>query len=111
MNEYLLTINAIAYGATAFRLMACRRNGATYRPMVTVFAWLLIVVSASVTIRTLTGDYHVANWSETLINVASCIAVVWGPYGYPLLKRLTAVTQERALQERREHLSRPMVRY
>nr|WP_280921586.1 phage holin family protein [Serratia fonticola] len=106
-----MTINAIACGATAFRLMACRRNGATYRPMVTVFAWLLIVVSASVTIRTLTGDYHVANWSETLINVASCIAVVWGPYGYPLLKRLTAVTQERALQERREHLSRPMVRY
>nr|WP_255519149.1 phage holin family protein [Serratia sp. ASV30] len=76
VNEYLLTINAIVCGATAFRLMAYRRNGATHRPMVTVFAWLLIVASASVTIRTLTGDYHVANWSETLINVALCIAVV-----------------------------------
>ncbi|CAI1875118.1 Protein of uncharacterised function (DUF754) [Serratia fonticola] len=43
MNEYLLTINAIACVATAFRLMAYRRNGATHRPMVTVFAWSMPV--------------------------------------------------------------------
>ncbi|HHQ6537940.1 TPA: phage holin family protein [Serratia fonticola] len=76
MNEYWLTVNAFACGATAFQLMAYRRNGATHRPVITFFAWLLIVACASVTIRTLTGDYHQANWSETLINVALCIAVI-----------------------------------
>jgi hypothetical protein len=43
VNEYLLAINAIACVATAFRLMAYRRNGATHRPMVTVFAWSMPV--------------------------------------------------------------------
>lgn len=80
MNEYLLTVNAIACGATAFRLMAYRRNGATHRPIVTFFAWLLIVACASVTIRILTGDYQSANWSETLINIGFCVAV-WSSGG------------------------------
>lgn len=80
MNEFMLTVNAIACGASAFRLMAYSRNGATHRPAITFFAWVLIVACASVTIRVLTGDYTQANWSETLINAGFC-ASVWASGG------------------------------
>lgn len=75
MNDYLLTVNAIVCAAISLRLLAYSRNGATHRPIASFFAYLLIVASASVTIRTLTGDHFNANWSETLINIGFCVAV------------------------------------
>jgi hypothetical protein len=76
LNDYLLIVNAITCAVIAGRMMMYRRNGATHRPFAAFCAWLLIVASASVTIRILTGDYHYAKWSETLINVAFCVAVI-----------------------------------
>ncbi len=76
LNEYLLIVNAITCAVIAARMMLYRRDGATHRPFASFCAWLLIVASASVTIRILTGDYHYANWSETLINLALCVAVI-----------------------------------
>ncbi|WP_258089855.1 replication protein P [Serratia liquefaciens] len=52
------------------------KRAETHRFFASFCAWLLIVASASVTIRILTGDYHYANWSETLINLAFCVAVI-----------------------------------
>ncbi|QHA85554.1 phage holin family protein [Serratia rhizosphaerae] len=76
LNNYLLIVNAITCAVISARMILYRRNGATHRPIAAFFAWLLIVASASVTIRILTGDYHYANWSETLINVGFCVAVM-----------------------------------
>ncbi|CNE42961.1 phage holin family protein [Yersinia kristensenii] len=76
MNDYLLTLDAIACAVIAARLFAYRRHGATYRPIASIFAYGLMVASASVTIRVLTGDYHHADWSETLINISMAVAIL-----------------------------------
>ncbi len=76
LNEYLLIVNAITCAVMAGRMMLYSRKGAKHRPFASFCAWLLIVASASVTIRILTGDYRYANWSETLINLACCVAVL-----------------------------------
>jgi hypothetical protein len=76
LNDYLLIVNAITCAVIAARMILYRRNGATHRPFASFCAWVLIVASASVTIRVLTGDYHYSNWSETLINMAFCVAVI-----------------------------------
>ncbi|MDR7873149.1 phage holin family protein [Yersinia mollaretii] len=76
MNNYLLTLDAIACAVIAVRLFAYRSRGATYRPIASFFAYALMVASASVTIRILTGDYHQADWSETLINISMAVAIV-----------------------------------
>jgi len=76
LNDYLLIVDAVTCAVITVRMLLYRRNGARHRPVASFFAWLLIVASASVTIRVLTGDYIYANWSETLINAALCIAVI-----------------------------------
>ncbi|MCS4265003.1 phage holin family protein [Serratia sp. BIGb0163] len=76
LNDYLLIVNAITCAVMAGRMLLYRRNGATHRPFVSFCAWVLIVASGSVTIRVLAGTYTHGNWSETLINMAFCVAVI-----------------------------------
>ena len=75
-NDVLLLIDALVCAVMALQLMAFQRGSLTYRPLASLCAWVLIVASASVPIHILTGEYSTANWSETFINVALCIAVV-----------------------------------
>ncbi|MEA9445274.1 phage holin family protein [Candidatus Fukatsuia symbiotica] len=76
LSKYVIIVNAIACLVTAGRLFSYQRQGAAYRPWAGFYAYILIVASGSVTIRVLMGDYTTADWSETLINITVCIAVV-----------------------------------
>lgn len=71
----LLSINAVACGLIAVRLLMYRRQGAAYRFAGAGFAYALIIACAAVVIRVVTGHYLFADWAETLINLTLCAAV------------------------------------
>lgn len=76
VNEIILIVNVMACAVIALRLMTFRRSGGTHRPVAAWCAYFLIIASASVPIRIMTGEYVCADWSETFINLAFCAAVL-----------------------------------
>lgn len=71
----LLYINALLCAATCLRLIAYNRNGATHKPAIAWLAYVLIVATGSVTIRTFLGVYEIpVDPSEVVINSALCFA-------------------------------------
>ncbi|TJZ75565.1 phage holin family protein [Chitiniphilus eburneus] len=72
----LLIINAVACAATCLRLLTYRRAGARHRPLYAWLAYVLIVATGTVALRTLLGVYPAAvDPSEVAINIVLCIAV------------------------------------
>lgn len=74
-NDLLLSVNALACGLMALRLIAFRRNGASYNRTASLFAYLLIIASGTVAIRILFGEYRTVDPAETLLNIALCVAM------------------------------------
>ncbi|MCW0974142.1 phage holin family protein [Pantoea sp. JV6] len=74
-ETFLLNANAIICGVTALRLLTFRRGQLPHNRRVAWFAWLLTVMTASVTIRVLTGEYAYTDWTEVLINLLLCVTV------------------------------------
>ncbi|WP_038635295.1 phage holin family protein [Yersinia rochesterensis] len=75
-NEILLIINAITCAVISARLILFQRDGSRHRWWGGWIAYLIIVVSASVPIRTFFGFYVSADWSEILLNITLCVAVI-----------------------------------
>lgn len=77
MNDYLqpflLNVNAVVCGVTAGRLFSWRLSRRPASFMQGLVIYFLIVSCATVTIRTLTGEYYYADWSEAVINAALCL--------------------------------------
>lgn len=80
LNDFILTLNALVCFLIVLRLAAYKRNGAHYRLIVSICAWLLMVSCGSVTIFVLTGVYRNASIPETAINLAMLVAV-WSARG------------------------------
>lgn len=76
VNEILLLINALSCSAITVSLMFFRRQGRTHRPLAAWCAYFLILASAVVVIRIISGEYNNADWSETFINFSLCMAVM-----------------------------------
>jgi len=74
-ETFLLNANAIICAITAVRLLTFRRGKAQHNRLMGWLSWLLIVSTASVTIRVLTGEYFYTDWTEVLINLLLCVAV------------------------------------
>lgn len=74
--EVLLIANALICGAIAFRILLFKRGGSQHRRWGGWLAYLLIVVSASIPIRTFYGHYTSADWSEVIINAILLAAVM-----------------------------------
>lgn len=74
-NDLLPSVNALACGLMAIRLVAFRRNGAGYSRSASFCAYLLIVASGTVAIRILFGEYAEVDPAETLLNIALCVAM------------------------------------
>lgn len=74
-EQYLLNANAIICAIISVRLLTYRRGSASHNRFMAFVAWLLTVVSGSVTIRVLTGEYFYTDWTEVLINLLLCVAV------------------------------------
>lgn len=71
-SDLLLILNAAICGGIAIRVLLFRRDGSRHRWWGGWLAYLLIVVAASVPIRTFYGYYVSADWSEVIIK-----AVFW----------------------------------
>ncbi|EFB6316070.1 phage holin family protein [Escherichia coli] len=74
--EFLLLLNSIICGLIAFRVLLFRRDGARHRWWGGWLAYLLIVVTASVPIRTFYGDYGSADWSDVIIHGVFLAAIL-----------------------------------
>ncbi len=74
-STLILNINAVACFLTAVRLLSFRRGYGRHRPLVSWCAYILIVASATVFIRIITGKYHHADWGETAINIILSISI------------------------------------
>lgn len=68
--------NFFVCGGAAIRLLNYRRNGAKYKFMPSLMAWLLIVAFGSVPLRILTNDYTHVDPSEVAINIAGFVLVM-----------------------------------
>lgn len=75
-ETFLLNANAIICAVTAIRLLTFRRGKTVHSRLMGFIAWLLTVASGAVTIRILTGEYFYTDWTEVLINLLLCIAVL-----------------------------------
>ena len=74
--EVLLLINAIICAGIAVRVLLFRRDGARHRRWGGWLAYLLIVVAASVPIRTFYGYYISADWSEVILKAVFLAALI-----------------------------------
>lgn len=72
---YLVWINALLCLLIAGRLVAFRREGATYRPWVSWLAYVIVVAAGSVPIRVLFGVPVPVDVSTVLINGLVCLAL------------------------------------
>lgn len=75
-HEVLLLINAIICAGIAVRVLLFRRDGASHRRWGGWLAYLLIVVAASVPIRTFYGYYISADWSEVILKAVFLAALI-----------------------------------
>lgn len=75
-HDALLIVNNIICAGISFRVLFFRRGESRHRLWGGWVAWVLIVVSASVPIRTFYGDYISADWSEVVINTVMLAAVM-----------------------------------
>ncbi|NLS53760.1 phage holin family protein [Hafnia alvei] len=75
INTLLLNINAIVCFLTALRMMTFQRKDSDHNWVGSVFAYVLIVACAAVTIRIITGDIIKINPAETLINITLCVSL------------------------------------
>lgn len=75
-NDFLLITNAIICGAIAFRVLLFKRDGSHHRRWGGWLAYLLIVMTASIPIRTFYGHYTSADWSEVVINAILLTAIL-----------------------------------
>lgn len=69
----LLNINAVTCAMIAVRIFLWRMTHRPANTVVSVMNYFLIISCAAVTIRTLTGDYYHADWSEAFINIVMCL--------------------------------------
>lgn len=75
-HDCLQILNSVISIVIVGRLLAFRRDGATHRPIAGWIAYLTIVACASVPIRTLLGYFVFVDWSDILIKLLLCIAVL-----------------------------------
>ncbi len=69
--------NAVICAVIVIALMFYRREGAKYRPVISVMAYLAVLVYASIPFRYLFGLYHESHWFVVLVNVLICGVVLW----------------------------------
>jgi hypothetical protein len=74
--ELLLILNAAICGGIAIRVLLFRRDGSRHRWWGGWLAYVLIVVAASVPIRTFYGYYVSADWSEVIIKAVFLAALI-----------------------------------
>jgi len=70
-------INAIVCGVIVLVLMFYRRGDARHRPGISILAYVLVLVYATVPFRFLFGLYESSHWLVVVANFMICAAVLW----------------------------------
>lgn len=70
-------VNAFICAVIVIVLMFYQRGSARHRPLVSLTAYFIVLVYASVPFRYLFGLYHESHWFVVLVNVVICAAVLW----------------------------------
>ncbi|WP_045445230.1 phage holin family protein [Citrobacter sp. S-77] len=58
-------------------LMFYQREGARYRPAISLLAYFFVLVYASIPFRYLFGLYQESHWLVVIANLLICAAVLW----------------------------------
>ncbi|HED5644218.1 TPA: phage holin family protein [Enterobacter cloacae] len=76
-NDPSAMANALICAVIVITLMLYQRGGARHRPLMSLIAYLTVLVYASVPFRYLFGLYKESHWFVVLVNVLICAAVLW----------------------------------
>lgn len=71
----LTLLNGALCAAMCVRLLSYHREGARFKPLASLVAFLMIGATGSVAIRVLYGTYGEVNVSELVLNSALCVAL------------------------------------
>ncbi|HEM7926905.1 TPA: phage holin family protein [Citrobacter farmeri] len=76
-NDPSAMINALICAVIVLVLMFYQRDGARHRPMVSMLAYFVVLVYASIPFRYLFGLYQESHWMVVIVNLLICGAVLW----------------------------------
>lgn len=77
VNDPSALANAVICAVIVLALMFYQRDGARHRPGISVLAYLMVLVYASIPFRFLFGLYESSHWLVVLANILICAAVLW----------------------------------
>lgn len=70
-------VNAGICAVIVLVLMFYQREGARHRPTISLLAYFVVLVYASVPFRYLFGLYQESHWMVVIVNLLICAAVLW----------------------------------
>ena len=70
-------VNAGICAVIVLVLMFYQREGARHRPAISLLAYFVVLVYASVPFRYLFGLYQESHWMVVIVNLLICAAVLW----------------------------------
>ena len=77
INDPSAPANAVICAVIVIALMFYQRGRARHRPGISVLAYLMVLVYASIPFRFLFGLYESSHWLVVLANILICAAVLW----------------------------------
>ncbi|HCJ7723613.1 TPA: phage holin family protein [Citrobacter freundii] len=69
-------VNAGVCAVIVLVLMFYQREGTRHRPVISLLAYFVVLVYASVPLRYLFGLYHDSHWLVVIVNLLICAAVL-----------------------------------
>ncbi|EMM5415331.1 TPA: phage holin family protein [Citrobacter farmeri] len=69
-------INALICAVIVLVLMFYQRDGARHRPMISMLAYFVVLVYASIPFRYLFGLYQESHWMVVIVNLVICAVVL-----------------------------------
>jgi len=76
ISDPMALVNAVVCAVIVLVLMFYRREGARHRPIISVLAYLIVLVYASVPFRYLFGLYDTSHWLVVVVNLTICAAIL-----------------------------------
>ncbi|EKA2133018.1 phage holin family protein [Citrobacter freundii] len=76
-SDPVAVINAVICSVIVVVLMFYQRTGSRHRPLISLLAYFVVLVYASIPFRYLFGLYQESHWMVVIVNLLICAAVLW----------------------------------
>ncbi|PWV99563.1 phage holin family protein [Mangrovibacter plantisponsor] len=76
ISEPAALVNAVICGVIVLVLMFYQRGDARHRPLISLLAYIIVLVYASVPFRFVFGLYHQSHWLVVLANILICVIIL-----------------------------------